>query len=178
MIGDFTPGHEYTVFSTPVESSELGVESSNSQLSTPNSQLRFSTLICFEDVFPHLARRFVREGARLLIVITNDAWFGPTAAAYQHAQASTFRAIELRVPVVRAANTGWSGCIDATGRWVGSVRDPSTGAELFVPGTHTCELPAGPAVSIYRQWGDWFAIFCLLGILGFAISNSLPTRGL
>ena len=144
-IGDFIPGHDYTVFNWPV---------------------KFSALICFEDLFPDLARRFVQGGARLLLVITNDAWFGPTAAAYQHAQASTFRAVELRVPVARAANTGWSGCIDASGRWLGSVRD-ADGAELFVPGTAACDLALPPAAdgqagrSAYLRWGDWFAWLCI-----------------
>jgi apolipoprotein N-acyltransferase len=115
----------------------------------------FSVLICFEDVFPELARRFVREGARLLLVITNDAWFGPTGAAYQHAQASTFRAVELRVPVVRAANTGWSGCIEPSGRWTARVRDGS-GRELFVAGVAACE-PAAATPTPYLRWGDWFA---------------------
>jgi len=128
---------------------------------------RFSVLICFEDIFPKLARHFVQEGAQLLLVITNDAWFGPTGAAYQHAQASTFRAIELRVPIARAANTGWSGCIDPTGRWVGSVRDPR-GTELFVSGTHTCDLPLGYAANLYLRWGDWFALLCLFVTFGAA----------
>ena len=169
-IGDFVPGTNYTVFHL---SSELGApglagrggrgsgHDRNSELRTPNSQLFFSVLVCFEDLFPELARRFVREGARLLLVITNDAWFGPTAAAYQHAQASTLRAVELRVPVVRAANTGWSGCIDAAGRWTGSVRDAS-GRELFVAGTYPCEIAPGPAESLYLHWGDWFALLCVV----------------
>jgi len=161
-IGDFVPGTEHTVFQLPVRSSEFGVggADSHSQFVTHNSPLAFSVLVCFEDLFPELARRFVREGARLLLVITNDAWFGPTAAAYQHAQASTLRAVELRVPVVRAANTGWSGCIDAAGRWTGSVRDVS-GTELFVAGTYPCEVAPGPAESLYLHWGDWFALLCL-----------------
>jgi apolipoprotein N-acyltransferase len=121
-------------------------------------------LICFEDIFPGIARRFVRQGARLLLVITNDAWFGPTAAAYQHAQASTFRAVELRVPVARAANTGWSGCIDPSGRWLGSVQDAER-RELFVAGTHTCEVPLSQAPSVYRRWGDWFALLCLAAMI-------------
>ena len=124
------------------------------------SAISFSVLICFEDVFPELARRFVRHGARLLVVMTNDAWFGPTAAAYQHTQASTFRAIELRVPIVRAANTGWSGCIDSDGRWLASVRN-AQGQELFIAGTQTCDVPAGRSSSVYRQWGDWFPWLCL-----------------
>ena len=137
-------------------------------------------LICFEDLFPELARRFVQRGARFLLVITNDAWFGPTAAAYQHAQASTFRAVELRVPVARAANTGWSGCIDASGRWRGSVRD-ADGAELFVPGTATCDLATpsragagGAAGSLYLRWGDWFAWLCI-GLT--AVYNQRSKRG-
>jgi apolipoprotein N-acyltransferase len=73
-------------------------------------------LICFEDLFPSLPRRFVKEGAQWLVVITNDAWFGRSAASLQHLQASVFRAVESRVWVVRAANTGWSGFIDPSGR--------------------------------------------------------------
>jgi apolipoprotein N-acyltransferase len=120
----------------------------------------FAVLICFEDVFPELARRFVGLGAQWLIVITNDAWFGPTAAAYQHAQASTFRAIELRVPVARAANTGWSGCIDAAGRWQERVRTDD-GQELFVSGIAGCELAIGAGRSAYQRYGDWFAWLCV-----------------
>jgi apolipoprotein N-acyltransferase len=97
LMGDFSPGHEFTVF-------------------RPSSIAPFSVLICFEDLFPYLSRRFIREGARWLIVITNDAWFGRSAASLQHLQASVFRAIEGRVWVVRAANTGWSGFIDPAGR--------------------------------------------------------------
>jgi len=171
-IGDFIPGHSYTVFRTPVSGFGFRVSSVNSKLATQNSELRFSTLICFEDIFPELARRFVREGARLLLVITNDAWFGPTAAAYQHAQASTFRAIELRVPVARAANTGWSGGIDPAGRWIGSVHD-AAGRELFVAGTRMCHLPSGSADSFYLRWGDWFAWLCVAGTLGWIVYNRL-----
>ena len=146
-IGDFVPGHGHTVFRLRYRLKAEGSRLNQSSLQPPASSLElpFSALICFEDLFPDLARRFVQGGARLLLVITNDAWFGPTAAAYQHAQASTFRAVELRVPVARAANTGWSGCIDASGRWLGSVRD-ADGAELFVPGTAVCDLALPPTV--------------------------------
>jgi apolipoprotein N-acyltransferase len=168
-IGDFIAGHEHTVFTlhTSADTEGQGAgdggrgDSYHPSPLAPRPSPRFSALICFEDLFPDLARRFVRNGAQLLLVITNDAWFGPTAAAYQHAQASTFRAVELRVPVARAANTGWSGCIDAAGRWVGHVAD-SAGRELFVEGHHTCELPLGVSTTGYLRWGDWFAWGCLL----------------
>jgi apolipoprotein N-acyltransferase len=167
-IGDFVPGHHYTVFSMPMRNAEFGMRNGYSALRTPHSALQFSVLVCFEDVFPELARRFVQRGAQWLVTITNDAWFGNTAAPYQHAQASTFRAVELRVPMVRAANTGWSGCIDSRGRWVASVRDPR-GEELFVEGVAVCEVTVGDTSTVYHRWGDWFAWLCLLGCLGGGI---------
>jgi len=129
--------------------------------SASSLQPSFGVLICFEDVFPEMARRHVLAGAKWLVTITNDAWFGPTAAAYQHAQASTFRAVELRVPMVRAANTGWSGCIDDAGRWVDRVHD-AQGRDLFVQGVVRCELPIRASGSLYARWGDWFVLLSLL----------------
>jgi apolipoprotein N-acyltransferase len=146
-IGDFVPGREATVFHlSPF---------------TSHPSPSFSVLICFEDTFPELAREFVQRGARLLMTITNDAWFGPTAAAYQHAQASTFRAVELGVPMIRAANTGWSGCMDGRGRWMQSVRDAG-GQELFVEGVAVCDVAPGSSPTLYARWGDWFAWGCVL----------------
>ncbi|MBI4355708.1 MAG: apolipoprotein N-acyltransferase [Candidatus Omnitrophica bacterium] len=140
-IGDFIPGQEATVFLLD----DMGMKA--------------SALICFEDVFPELARRFVRQGAKFLINITNDAWFHQTGAAWQHAQASILRAVELRVPVARAANTGVSGFIDAQGRVLGTVHD-AEGQTLFVRGTAIAILTVPPAGrrSGYARWGDWWLV--------------------
>ena len=102
-IGNFTPGNKYKMF----------------ELKNPKDQAsvtRFGVLICFEDIVPRLVKRFVDNGADFMVNITNDAWFMRSSAPYQHAQASVFRAVENRVPVVRAANTGLSCFIDKTGR--------------------------------------------------------------
>jgi len=190
-IGDFVPGEEYTVFQ--LEGQGAG-DRGQGKSSTPSSLVpparlvahqpgrahpsppSFSVLICFEDIFPELARRFVQRGAQMLLTITNDAWFGKTAAAYQHAQASTFRAVELRVPMIRAANTGWSGCIDSRGRWLTSVQQPN-GTELFVEGVASCEVSLGESETLYQRWGDWFAWICLgWSILG-ALVGSMRPRG-
>lgn len=105
-IGDYKPGKEYTVFKIL-----------NSKHETLNkSETKFSVLICFEDIFPELSCKFVRNGAGFLVNMTNDAWFKCSSAPWQHAQASVFRAVENRVPVVRAANTGLSCFIDEKGR--------------------------------------------------------------
>lgn len=158
-IGDFVPGRHPIIF-----------ELRSSHFELPP----FSVLVCFEDIFPELAREFVRRGARLLVTITNDAWFGKTAAAYQHAQASTFRAVELRVPMVRSANTGWSGCIDPQGRWQASVRDAAD-EELFVEGVASCDVTPSATESVYRRWGDWFAWLCL-GVFLIWLVAQLPLR--
>jgi apolipoprotein N-acyltransferase len=79
-------------------------------------------LICYESVFPGIAREERRRGARLLVSLSNDAWFGETAAAYQHAAFLGLRAVENRTWVIRAANTGISAVYDPRGRVVARTR--------------------------------------------------------
>ena len=117
-LGEFTAGKDFKVF-------DLGP--------------KFATLICFEDIFPELARGFVKNGAEFLIVITNDAWYGKSGAPYQHAACSVFRAIENRVPVIRCANTGYSCFINSRGRIYDSVE--KLGTHLFITGYKTSKIP-------------------------------------
>jgi len=137
-IGTIVPGLVPTVFRLP--------------------SARFGVLICYEDVFPALTRRFVAGGADFLVNITNDAWYGPTSAPHQHLAQATFRAIENRVPLVRAANTGISAVIDPDGRirWRGP---------LFETIFHVDEI-AWPGVrTFYTRFGDVFAWACALASL-------------
>ncbi len=76
----------------------------------------FATLICYEVIFPGLARKFYADGGDFIVNITNDAWFGQTTGPYQHFSMAVFRAVENRKPLIRAANTGISGHIDSNGR--------------------------------------------------------------
>jgi apolipoprotein N-acyltransferase len=112
-------------------------------------------LICYESIFPALARALVSDGAELLVNITNDAWFGPTSAPYQHLAMASLRAVENRVPVLRAANTGISAVIQPDG----SMHQET---ELFEAAYRATEL-SWPAVdTVYRRFGDVFAGACLL----------------
>jgi apolipoprotein N-acyltransferase len=138
-IGDFGAGTEFTVMET--------------------TRARFGVVICFEVIFPELVRPFVREGAQLMATLTNDAWFGRSSAPYQHFSMVVFRSVENRVPFIRAANTGITGSIDATGRILGTT-------ELFVKTYLVHEINLKKIKSFYTLYGDLFAYLC--GIITLA----------
>jgi apolipoprotein N-acyltransferase len=113
----------------------------------------FGVLICFESIFPRYARELCGKGARYLVNITNDQWFGDSAAPYQHFEMNVLRCIENRVGMARAANTGISAVIDPYGLVVTEtptfVRDGLIG---------TVELSEG--TTFYTRHGDWILIAC------------------
>lgn len=142
-IGNFGTGIEYFVFSL--------------------QDWKFSVLICFEVIFPDLARHFVKNGAEFLINITNDAWFGKSAAPYQHISMVVFRAIENRRPVIRAANTGISGIVDKRGK----IKDQT---DIFIRAQIIGNIiPEKNYQTFYTHYGDVFAISVLLFTIVFII---------
>ncbi len=157
-IGDITAGREYTIFSLPTAYYLLPA--------------KFSVLICFEDLFPELSREFVKKGAGFLVNITNDAWYKRTSAAYQHLQASVFRAVENRVFLVRSANTGVSGFISPDGKIISKVSDKS-GRNIFIEGYATQGIAIKkPSFTFYTRYGDFFPAACLLFVLYGIILSS------
>ncbi len=119
-------------------------------------------IICFEAVFPQIARMIVSQGGELIVNLTNDGWYGNTAAPYQHLAMSRWRAIETRRFLLRAANTGVSAIIDPAGR----VRS-STG--LFRE-----EICSGGFAfirdrSVYSRIGDSFAGLCVIIMAAFTL---------
>ncbi len=125
---------------------------------------RFGVLICYEGIFPELSRRTVLKGARALINITNDAWYGRTSAPYQHMEIARWRAVEFRVPLIRAANTGISTIVDATGRMCGSL-------PLDEQGYLVCNVRPLNVSTFYARWGDLFAMLCILtSVIGLTYS--------
>jgi apolipoprotein N-acyltransferase len=136
MVGDFAEG--------PV----------GATVSLPDG-IALGTLVCYESIFPHLSQAQVKNGARLLVNITNDAWFGETAAAYQHMSMAVLRAVENHVCLARAANTGISCFIDARGQILWE-------SKIDVPEAHTMELPLISHGSLYTRYGDIFAWACLI----------------
>ena len=141
-IGDFSPGER----AVPLDmgTTKLGIQ------------------VCYEVIFPELAREYVRAGARVLVAITNDAWFGRSSAPYQHLAISTFRAIETRTPLIRAANTGVTAIIDQNGY----IR---TMTNLFVEAYRSGEIQPGSGTSLYLTIGDLPAWLCVLLTAGVAL---------
>ena len=128
--GEFSPGEGLTIFGLP--------------------KGRFATIICYEAIFPGLVRRFVKGGADFLVNITNDAWFGRTSAPYQHFSMAIFRAVENRVYLARAAQTGISALVS----WKGEVLVES---EIFTEDIINGWIPMKEEATIYTRFGDTFA---------------------
>jgi apolipoprotein N-acyltransferase len=126
-------------------------------------KLSMGILICYEAIFPELARAHAREGANILINITNDAWFGMTSAPYQHLCMAAFRAVENRMPMIRAANTGLSSFIGTNGEII-------TRGNLFTKEVLKASIDISrPPVTFYARFGDLFAFTALIiSLIGIA----------
>ncbi len=122
---------------------------------------QLGVLICFEAIFPRYARQHVRHGARILVNITNDGWFGPTLGPREHFQLHRFRALETGRVYVRAARTGISGWVDAAG----NVRDT---LGLMHRGLKVYRVPLYTHRTPYVQYGE--SIFFLFAVLGLWMS--------
>ena len=120
-----------------------------------------SPLVCFEDILPYLARADVREGARMLVNVTNDAWFDEVMAPNQHMRNAVLRAVENRVPLVRAANTGVTCMIGPSGRVVSFLADET--GRTDGPGVLWANVkvpPDGMSLTFYTRFGDMYGIAC------------------
>ena len=144
-IGDFTPGQDFKALQL-------------SNKSNPSSPFALGSLICYEVIFPNLVRQFVNEGANLLVNITNDGWYGKTSAPYQHLSAAVFRAVENKVYLLRAANTGISAIISPTGEIENSLG-------IFKRGFVAGKVDLNEEKTFYSKNGDLFSIVTSLAVI-------------
>ncbi len=119
--------------------------------------IRIGSLICYEDVFPGLARASVLDGAGALFVATNSAWYGRTGASTQHMAHSVLRAIETRRVILRVGNDGWTGWIDE----YGNVMDSLTPWEQeWTVWDVTRDRRWIGQITPYVKNGDWLVALC------------------
>jgi len=121
----------------------------------------FGVIICYESAFEDLPRRYRRAGADFLVNITNDAWFGRTTAPAQHASHLVLRAIETRMGVARAANSGISQFVDPLGHAYASTA-------LETKAVVADRLRTTDVTTLYVRWGDWVGMLVVLATLGLA----------
>lgn len=126
---------------------------------------RFSTIICFESADSNLVGKMVRKGARMLLVLTNDGWFGNTAALKQHFDITRMRAIEYGIPVVQAANTGISGFIDKEGR----VTKQTGQNTKEIIASQVAFAPHSSTPSFYASFGYFLPYLYVLLLLSAAL---------
>jgi len=129
----------------------------------------FGVLICFESIFEDLARGYRRDGADFLINITNDGWFGSTVGPYQHAAHLVMRAIETRMGVARAANTGVSEFVDP----LGHVHQATP---LEVERTVAGPVMTTSVRTLYVRLGDWVGALALAGAAALLIAAGVRGR--
>lgn len=138
------------------------------ELKTDTGQYRYAIAICYEDTMAYLIRRFTSAGAGtkqidFLVNISNDGWFNHSCELPQHLRICVFRAVENRIGVARAVNTGISAFIDPNGRIEQVVTD-YTGRD-YGPGVRgylVQNIKLDTRVTVYSRYGDWFAITCFI----------------
>jgi apolipoprotein N-acyltransferase len=169
-IGKFTPlGDDFSP----------GKDASPLVVTMKSGAAAFGVLICYEDLFPALARDEVLSGADALVVVTNDAWYGEGSAAYQHAAHSVLIAAETRRPVLRCGNAGWSGWIDEFGNIRKVLADDQ--GSVYFRGTATASVTRDQRWigrnSFYVEHGDWFVLVCAcMACVGAALLGVPPAE--
>jgi len=170
MFGEYVPFYDQIPWFTEIfpEASNFsrGSEPASFPLHTAAGDFKLGPLICYEDILPSFARRVAKLGPNAFVNITNDAWFGRTAEPYQHLALAVFRAVEHRLEMVRAVNTGVSAHIDAAGRVLQATEsvDPDE-QPVAPPKTLLVDLAMLPGGGLYRTVGDLFGFVCLLSLV-------------
>jgi apolipoprotein N-acyltransferase len=156
-----------------------GAEPGSFPLRVRGRDFKLGPLICYEDILPGFTRRVAKLSPNALVNITNDAWFGRTAEPYQHLALAVFRAVENRLELVRAVNTGVSAHVDAAGRVLEHTDsvDPALTPDA-PPVTLLVDLAmlgdGGLYRGVYRYVGDLFAFLCVLALAGLVLRRASP----
>jgi apolipoprotein N-acyltransferase len=168
-FGEYIPLQRYLPFLRNISPTIGNLTPGTGGIVTLPNGVGLGPLICYEDIVPDLARQAVRQGAQVLVNLTNDVWFGATRAPYQHRALAAFRAVENRVYLVRVTNTGLTSIIDALGREPATL--PIFQADMLVHTIQPLRL-----TSLYTRFGDWFAQLCSAVALLLPLGSRLRRR--
>lgn len=168
-FGEYTPIVSYFPFLEHITAIGADFVPGKGHLPIVTDTGRVGILICFEGIFPYITNETVRNGAQVLVNLTNDAWYDRTSAPYQHFAFYVFRAIETDRFVLRAANTGISAVIDPRGRIQGKT---PIFTEDVLRGTYSLKDTMTP----YVRYGDYFILICLAFLACIVAANMLRPK--
>jgi len=168
-FGEYVPLRSLLFFAQPLVERTSDFSAGERVTLLPLGGHKLSVAVCYEAVFPWLSRQAVRDGSQLLTTVTNDAWYGRSAAPYQHFEQARVRAVETGRYLVRAANTGISGVVDPYGRVL--VRSP-----LFETGVYTGEVRWLSGATVYTRIGDSVPWACMLVTVLLIVVWRWPVR--
>jgi apolipoprotein N-acyltransferase len=154
-FGEYVPMKKMLPFLAPLVEAVGDFAPGTIEKPLVSGTIRGGVLICFESIFPDIARRWVDVGANVLINLTNDAWYGRSSAPSQSMAMTVLRAVETRRSLVRAANTGISAFVDPVGRVVAS-------STIFTTWSKSMQVSLMDDVSFYVRYGYLFGPGCLL----------------
>jgi apolipoprotein N-acyltransferase len=164
-FGEYIPWSEWLGFAESLTAETGDFVSGSRYVVTEALGGRVSSIICYEAIFPELSRRFVQEGAELLVNISNDGWFGNSAARYQHLLMARMRAIENARYLLRTTNTGITVVIRPDGQ-IASEIPPDR------PGVLEGQWSFQTRRTFYTRYGDWFAyLACLASLIALAAAR-------
>jgi apolipoprotein N-acyltransferase len=175
-IGEFVPFRRILPFRREIEelvyrvagwypSLTPGESSPVLPLEIEGRRIPFGVMICYDSVFPGVARRAAREGARFLVNLSNDGWYGRSAELDQILAITRFRAVESRLPVFRVTNSGISAVIDSRGRMVETLVGEGRDGERRrkeAAGFLVRSIGLGAGDAPYVVVGDAFAVLCAI----------------
>ena len=168
--GGFAAGREAVVNSLRLEARVAISLDKDAAIERTTNYVRVGGFICYEAAYPDLVRQFTRNGATLLVNVSNDAWFGTTAGARQHLAHAVMRAIENDRDLIRVTNSGISALITADGRIVDSLPP-------FAPGAQLWQAQSRRSQTFYVRYGDGFAIGCAILSLALLLLSLARRRG-
>lgn len=169
IMGEYVPGAEIMPWLRKLvpPGGDLTAGREAGLLELDGCGVKVAPLVCFEDSVADVVRRAAQRGPHLLVNLTNDAWFGNSAGSRQHLENARMRAIESRLPLLRATNDGVTALVSPTGVILSELRDPQTGS-VREPGFILGEIElTSPSATLYTRAGDWPVwISCAMVVLG------------
>jgi apolipoprotein N-acyltransferase len=169
VFGEYIPFYEHIQWVRKYVPEASNFARGDGVTTFPLGKWKLGPMICYEDIIPSFGRRLAAERPNLLVNITNDAWFGETSEPWEHLALAVYRAVENRLDLVRAVNTGVSAFVDATGRVYekGPALDPDQHPDAQ-PVALLDEVAMLDAGGLYAKVGDLFGMLNLLALLGIA----------